>query len=193
MSLQGGPCRGGVGLHPASRAAVRGRVGESQQSRYCGRTRGAGPSPGVCVHSCWAEAWQRWATVTQPFRNWASVSSVTAGPRASTPDGRGWAKQRARVPCRSAGHGRGELGLGRSSCRSGPPVPKARTEVPATAAHWTGCPRRHGSRGVSADGPSWLLQQGQLPTPRGAWTLQSAARSPRHPPHALGGDRVGAG
>lgn len=80
--------------------------------------------------------------VTQPFQNWACVSSVNVGPRASKPDGCGQAEQRTVLQAEAPAVV-GEAGLGRSSCRSGPPAPnKARAEAPATAAHWTGCPCR---------------------------------------------------
>ena len=120
---------------------------------------------------CLAEVGRGVAKVTQPFQNWASVSSVNVGPRASKPDGCGQAEQRT-VFQAEAPAVVGEAGAsGQEFCRSGPPAPnKARAEAPATAAHWTGCPWRRvlmGPEGVSADGPSRLRQQGQLPTPRG--------------------------
>lgn len=43
---------------------------------------------------CLAEVGRGVAKVTQPFQNWASVSSVNVGPRASKPDGCGQAEQR---------------------------------------------------------------------------------------------------
>lgn len=100
-------------------------MGEAQQRASAAEGPGRwAPSLSVFVHSGWAgclaEVGRGVAGVTPPFWNWACVSSVTAGPRASTRDGRGWAEPRVRVLCRSTGRG-GELGLGSGSCQSGPP------------------------------------------------------------------------
>lgn len=154
-------------------------MGESQQRASAAEAPGwQAPSLGMRSSTAtvpaawqrWAEAWRRWARATQLFRNWASVSSVTAGPRASTPDGRGQADQRACVLCRSTGYG-GGAGSGQELLPEWTPLPPTRPGPRSQPLQHTGtcCPCRRilmGPEGVSADRQSWLLQQGQLPTSR---------------------------
>lgn len=149
-------------------------MGEAQQRASAAEGRGGGHLHSACLSTAAGPAaWWRWAEA------WRGDSALLELGLRVLRDCRAscfhtgwscWAEPRVRVLCRSAGRG-GELGLGSGSCQSGPPPsPKARTEVPAAAAHRELLPCRRvlmGPEGLSADGLSRLLQQGQLCTPRG--------------------------
>lgn len=167
-----GPGRGGGRPAPCQQSGREGvdvRWGRPSTEPVLLRARGGGHLPSARLSTAGPAAWRRWA---EAWRGRLSPSGAgPACPGASTWDGSGWAEQRARVLCRSAGRG-GELGLGSSSCQSGPPFPPTRPGPRCQPLQHTGscCPCRRvlmGPEGLSADGLSRLLQQGQLCTPRG--------------------------
>lgn len=150
------------GGRPAGEAQHRARAAEGPGRRA--------PSLGAFVHSCWAgrlaEVGGGVARVTQPFWNWACMSSVL-------PHGMVMARlSRGPVFCAEAPAVVGSWVWAAVPAILNPPFPPTRPGPRSQPPQHTGscCPCRRvlmGPEGLSADGLSCLLQQGQLSTPRG--------------------------